>query len=85
MSKKQLSEIEAALRNQIAVLTSQDPAQIKSDTVLSQLGLDSMGFVELLVFIEKSFGLKLLESGLKKEDFSTLAALSRRIHETLLP
>jgi len=51
--------------------------------VLSELGLDSMSFVELLVFIEKKFNLKLVDSGLGRENFKTVRALANRIYEKL--
>ena len=38
-----------------------------------------MGFVDLLVFIEKRFRLPLMTSRLAQEDFATLSRLTRRI------
>jgi acyl carrier protein len=42
-----------------------------------------MGFVELLVVIEKVFNLRLIESGLTREDFETIHALATRISKGL--
>jgi acyl carrier protein len=79
MGKFTTQEIENKLIQEIAVILSADPATIKPDVPLHTLGLDSMSFVEVLVFIEKTFGLQLIESGLTREDFATIQALARVI------
>lgn len=71
--------VERKLVLKIAAIICADPAAIKPDVPLPSLGLDSMGFVEVLVFIEKTFGLRLTESGLNREDFQTIRALANRI------
>jgi acyl carrier protein len=43
------------------------------------MGVDSLGFVELLVVIEKKFKIKLMESGLTRSDFRTIRSLSEKI------
>jgi acyl carrier protein len=43
------------------------------------MGLDSIAFVDLLVFIEKQFKLALASSGLNQEDFASLNGLAQRI------
>lgn len=78
-----LASIEARLTEEIAALLRIPAAKIDPNASLPALGLDSMGFVHLLVFIEKSFGLRLVESGLVREDFQTLRALSNRIARNL--
>lgn len=75
--------IREQLTEEIAILMSVEPNAVRPDTELHDLGMDSMRFVELLVFIEKQFGLKLIETGLKKEDFRTVSALSQKIHGEL--
>ncbi len=72
-------EIEDALIHEIALVLDADPAALSPHQPLDELGLDSMGFVEVLVFIEETFGLKLVRSGLETDDFRTVAALARRI------
>lgn len=79
------ADIEQQLTEQIALVISVEPDAVKPDAVLHNLGIDSMGFVEILVFIEKQFGLKLIETGLKKEDFQTARSLAKRIHDELGP
>jgi len=70
---------EQTLIDEVAAILSKDPAAILPDTPLHELGIDSLSFVELLVFIEKKFNLKLLESGLTKEDFETIHSIASRI------
>lgn len=70
---------EDRLINEVALILSQDPSGIKPDVPLHDLGLDSLSFMEILVFIEKTFGLKLMESGLKREDFRTIHSLTSYI------
>jgi acyl carrier protein len=72
-------QIENILISHLAMILSLKPQEIKSDTPLHTLGVDSLSFVELLVFIEKRFNLKLMESGLALRDFYTVAALTKCI------
>ena len=72
-------EVMRKLRTHVALLVGADAAHVAMDQPLHLLGLDSMGFVDLLVFIEKQFGLSLLSSKLNQEDFASLSALTQRI------
>ena len=72
-------EVLLKLRSHVALLLGTEVAAVASDRPLHELGLDSMGFVDLLVFIEKQFGLSLMNSGLSQDDFASLAVLARRI------
>jgi len=74
-----LKEIEKKLIRQITTILSSDTKKITPDAPLHSLGIDSLSFVELLVFIEKEFSIKLMESGLTGEDFKTIHSLARRI------
>jgi acyl carrier protein len=76
MGERSRPEIEQALREEVAALLSMDPSAISPDASLPSLGLDSLSFVELLVFIEKTFQLNLMESGLTRKDFQTISALA---------
>jgi acyl carrier protein len=71
--------IEEKLVHRVAAILSIDAAKVKPDTPLQKLGMDSLSFVELLVFIEQEFKIKLMESGLQREDFRTIRALAQRI------
>lgn len=73
------AKIEKLLQKEVGVILGKEGAQVQPNTPLASLGIDSMGFVELLVFIEKEFKIKLMESGLNKEDFQSISTLARRI------
>ena len=62
-----------------AAILCLDPGAVKPDVSLALLGLDSMGFVELLIVVEKVFNLRLIETVLTREDFETVHALACRI------
>ncbi len=70
------------LRAHVAMLTGTGSEQVATDRPLHLLGLDSMGFVDLLVFIEKQFDLSLMSSGLAQDDFASLEVLTQRIVQT---
>ena len=73
-------QIEEKLSRQLAAILSVDSKKIKPEVPLHTLGVDSLSFVELLVFIEKEFKIKLMESGLQAEDFKTIRSLASRIN-----
>ena len=64
-------------------MTSVNESSIAVDMPFHELGIDSLGFVEILVFIEKTFNLQLIESGLDKKDFETVYSLASFIHKKL--
>jgi acyl carrier protein len=78
-----LNEIEEKLTHYIASLKSKDKLSIDPNMPFHKLGIDSLGLVEILVFIEKTFNLKLIESGLNKKDFETIHSLASFIHKEL--
>ncbi len=67
------------LRTHVAMLLGTKAEQVATNQPLHEMGLDSMGFVDLLVFIEKQFNLSLMASGLAQDDFSSLEVLAQRI------
>ena len=76
-------DIEKQLTSEIALITRQSADAIEPGTSLHTLGIDSMGFVEVLVFIEKQYGLKLIETGMTREDFETISSLAECIEREL--
>lgn len=78
MDKK---EIEQIVIKEVATILAIDAEEINAQSNLAELGLDSLSFVELLVLIEKQFGINLMESGLSKEDFKSIRSLAQRINE----
>jgi acyl carrier protein len=69
-------EIEDKLRQGIASITSREKSSIAMETPLHEMGIDSLSFVEILVFIEKTFNLRLIELDLTKKDLETVHALA---------
>jgi acyl carrier protein len=79
MTAPTAKDVEGKLVREIATIMAREPADIGPDVPLHTLGIDSMSFVEILVFIEKTFNLKLIETGLTRADFQTVGALAARI------
>ena len=79
MDKERYKVIEESLIREVAAILSRDPGLIDPEIPLHEMGLDSLGFVELLVVIEKKFKIKLMESGLTMSDFRTIRSLSAKI------
>ncbi len=79
MESLSLQEVERKLIEEVATILCMEPSAVKPEVSLPALGLDSMGFVELLVVIEKEFHVRLIDSGLTREDFETVRALASRI------
>ncbi len=75
------AEIEQVLAHELGIILG--GVEVGTEVALHELGLDSMGFVELLVFIEKKFGLKLVDSGLARDSFRTVRVLAEHIHGKL--
>ncbi|MFA7677836.1 MAG: acyl carrier protein [Candidatus Omnitrophota bacterium] len=76
-----LKDIEDKLVKQLAAIISLPAVKVKPQVPLHELGVDSLSFVELLVFIEKEFKIKLMESGITRNDFKTLHSLAERINK----
>ena len=76
-------EIENKMLQGIASITRRDQAAISPDMPFHELGIDSLGFVEILVYIEKTFNLQLISSDLTKKDFENVHLLSQLIARKL--
>jgi acyl carrier protein len=81
MNEMSIEAIEKKLVEEMAINLCLEPSDVKHDVSLPALGFDSMRFVELLVVVERVFNLRLMESGLSREDFETVHALACRIHK----
>ena len=74
------AEILGRLKTRVAFsVGAKHEGDVAVDQPLHALGLDSMGFVDLLVFIEKEYGVPLMASGFSQADFSSLEAVANRI------
>ena len=71
-----VQEIEDSLIRGISSITSKPESSVAPDKPLHELGIDSLGFVEILVFIERNFNLQLISTDLTKKDFETIHNLA---------
>lgn len=71
-----VQEIEQKLIEGIATITGRPLAEIVVDRPFHEMGIDSLGFVEILVFIEKSFNLQLIAADLTRKDFESVQSLA---------
>jgi len=78
-----VKEIENKLVQTIASITHQEKDSVLPEKPFHELGIDSLGFVEILVFIEKTFKLQLIASDLTKKDFETIHSLASFISRKL--
>ncbi|MBS3809667.1 MAG: hypothetical protein KGY38_05900 [Desulfobacterales bacterium] len=61
-----------------------DPsAGIETDTHLIEAGLDSFSLLKILVFVEKTFDLRIPESEISEERMCSVGNISALIHELL--
>jgi acyl carrier protein len=78
-----VQEIEESLKQAIASVTNKDIADIETDRPFHDLGIDSLGFIEILVFIEKTFKLQLIATDLTRKDFESVHSLAAFISKKL--
>lgn len=71
-----LKEIENKLIRRIESIIFTERSSVSPNIPLHKLGIDSLKFVEILVFIENTFKLKLIELDLTKKDFETIHSLA---------
>lgn len=71
--------ITAFLVRETEIIFTGRPVKITPDAPLASLGYDSMSFVELMIAVEKKYGIKLIDQGLTSEDTRSLTALAERI------
>jgi acyl carrier protein len=76
---KEVRDIEKILIKEVAAILSVDESSVVPEAPLHELGMNSLGFVELLVVIEKTLKIKLMESGLTRNDFKSIRSLSAKI------
>jgi len=76
-------EIEQKLITGLAPIVSDRSSGITPESTMADLGIDSMGLIEIFIFIEKTFNLKLLESGIQREDLRSVNTLASYIASRL--
>jgi len=83
LDKSTFQEIKEKLIDQIALSLGEQPSNIDSSIQMQELGMDSLGLVELFVFIEKEFNIKLMESGISQEDIMKIDSLAQSIDRVM--
>ncbi|MCP3872611.1 MAG: acyl carrier protein [Desulfobacteraceae bacterium] len=78
-----IESIKEKLIDQIALSIGEEPSNIQPDMLMHELGMDSLGLVELFVFIEKEFKFNLMESGISQEDIMQIDSLAQSIDKAI--
>jgi len=86
--KKSLEEIRAEMKELLVVnleLEDISPEEIKDDDLLFEegIGLDSLDAVEIVVLLERNYGLSIVDEEQAREIFQSMDTLSRWVHENL--
>ena len=78
--RKKLKEL---LVSNLAFLSELDPLQIKDDEILfgDGLGLDSLDAVEIVVILQRNFGLDVRDMKRGREIFYSIDTLSRFVYD----
>ncbi len=71
--------VQQQLVQRVASILSVNSDVVDAKAPLHTLGLDSMRLVEILVFVEKQFGIDLMDSNLTRENIYTIEALARTV------
>lgn len=79
MAEITIEEIEQALKNEISIITGKKAEELKAEQSLSWNGINSMGFVELLLSVSRLWNVNLVDAGIGMADVSSLTALAERI------
>ena len=83
MKEASVEEIVKSLRKEISVITSRDVSKIDPDGSLASNGINSMGFNELLLSVERLWNVKLVDAGLTMADVRTVNALAGRVRQEM--
>lgn len=71
------------LREEVALITRKAPENVDDSVPLRSCGIDSMSFLELLIFIKKEWDVDFLQMGLSVDFLKNLRGLAGRINEEL--
>jgi len=73
----------AEIKNYIEKNILAEGVQIAADTNLKQVGIDSFSTVEIILFIERKFGVAIPDEKLIPDNFKTLNALAAIVLELM--
>ena len=74
-----IAEIKKYIENNILA----ESVQIDADTNLKQVGIDSFSTVEIILFIERRFGVSIPDEKLVPDNFKTIQALAATVVELM--
>jgi acyl carrier protein len=74
-----IAEIKKYIENNILA----EAVQIDADTNLKQAGIDSFSTVEIILFIERKFGISIPDEKLVPDNFKTIRALTSTVVELM--
>ncbi len=83
MKEESVEEIVKSLRKEISVITSREVSKIDPEGSLASNGINSMGFIELLLSVERLWNVKLVDAGLTMADVRTVNALAGRVRQEM--
>ena len=76
-----VNRIADTLREEIAIITNVDKDRVEMDKSVAANGITSLGFVELLLAVEKHFKVKLMDNALSNADISSINTLAAKIEK----
>ncbi|MFZ2657746.1 MAG: acyl carrier protein [Victivallales bacterium] len=82
MGNTTADQAKAWLLEEISAITGTDAKLIDPSLSLSQNGISSMGFVELLLGITREFKIELLNSEISSSDVASINAFAAKIART---
>jgi len=82
MKTKEIEKIQNELKDYIAALTNSEN-KINLNATLDNMNVDSLALVKIFVFVEKNFGVSLVDSGLNRENIETLGKLADHIYNLM--
>ncbi len=74
-----ITEIKKYIENNILA----EAVQVNADTNLKQVGIDSFSTVEIILFIERRFGVSIPDEKLVPDNFKTIQALASTVVELM--
>ena len=81
--KTDLNFISSELSNFISSNILAEGVMVNNDTILSNIGVDSFSIIEIILFIERKFGLIIPDDSLIPENLKSVSALANCVFNHL--
>ena len=79
MSEINVEEVVGKLLEEMALITGKPVGELDRSRSLAQNGINSMGFVELLLTVAKNWNVILMDAGIGVADVRSVESLAERI------